>query len=175
MLIRSVLLAVCLTHLVLPPTTSAQTTLSGVRSMDADVVRALLRALAISPTVRSLVVTLEHSDLIVHAVAGTHLPRGVAGMLQFATAAGGYRYVRITLDASLSSDQMVAMLGHELQHAVEVARAPSIVDVESFRRFYRAAGDACGSGSERYDTPAAREVGYRVLTEIRQPTVRASR
>ena len=50
----------------------------------------------------------------------------------------------MTLDAALAGNDAIATLGHELQHAVEVAVASAVVDGRSFEQFYRQVEDSCG-------------------------------
>jgi len=120
-----------------------------------------------SATFRDLVARLQASDVIVHVEAA---PPGhfVDGGLQFVTATASTRYVRVTLRTDLPMGENVALLGHELRHAVEVAEAPGIRDEASFQRFY----DAVGRPHQRgrmltYDTRAAIETGLRVALELR--------
>ena len=63
----------------------------------------------------------------------------------------------------------IALLGHELAHAVEVAADASVVDHASFERLYRRIGDRCITrGATRgYDTRAARDAGDRIFAELR--------
>ena len=66
--------------------------------------------------------------------------RGPAGDTQFVAAAGAQRYVRIYLDARLPDDQAVAILGHELQHASEIAEHSWVVDQETLGMLYARIG-----------------------------------
>ena len=90
------------------------------------------------------------------------------GRLAFMSAAGGWRYVNIRLSCRLNAQEEIAALGHELRHAVEVADAPSIVDVESLGEHYRRIGFAShgvkqGSG---YETRAAIDAARQVWAEL---------
>jgi hypothetical protein len=60
---------------------------------------------------------------------------------------------------------MVSRLGHELQHAVEIADAPCVRDSQDVARFYLETGDA-DMGGTRYDSAAARAAGERVREEL---------
>ena len=94
------------------------------------------------------------------------------GVLRFVTSAGGVRYLRITLRARLPHKPAVALLGHELQHAWEVAADPSVVNADAFEALYRRIG-VPGSGSvPSYDTAAARDVQRRITSELRESAVR---
>ena len=66
------------------------------RPLDPVAIDAFARAQAQSALVRSLVATLESSNVIVHIVSSRSLPAGIGGTTRFVTSRGGYRYVRIT-------------------------------------------------------------------------------
>ena len=70
----------------------------------------------------------------------------------------------------LLGDEQASALGHELQHAVEVAREPWVVDQASFEGLYRHIGQpsAVESRVPCYETAAAKRAGERVLAEIRE-------
>lgn len=137
-----------------------------VRTLDAHVSNMLALGYQRSRTFRQLVEDLERSDVIVHVER-----RAIAtdkAFMQFVTHAGGSRYLRITLDTELSANAGVALLGHELQHASEVASAPWVVDLETYHELYRAIGHASCAGPRRcFDTIEAVDAGRRVLLELR--------
>jgi hypothetical protein len=85
-----------------------------------------------------------------------------------------FRYVRISLNPEIGGDLAVATLGHELQHAVEVAEAPSIVDGESLAAYYQKNGVRVGTHKDDWDSVAARTIGHDVRRELSQaPAARA--
>ena len=65
----------------------------------------------------------------------------------------------------------IAVLGHELQHALEIGRAPQVVDLGTLRDFYRLTGvESClDSRQECYDTPLAQSMGHMVYAEVLVP------
>ena len=63
---------------------------------------------------------------------------------------------------------LVGILGHELQHAVEVADAEDVTSAEGLGRLYRRIG--VGTGPGMYDTEAARQTGYEVRAEASHRT-----
>jgi hypothetical protein len=121
-------------------------------------------ALDSSPTFHALVRELEESDLIVYVDRDLMLRPSVRGGITFAGAGEGVRYLNVWLNPRNSTQQMMATLGHELQHAVEVARAPHVRSSETFLRHYRHIG--VRGASENWDTREAREAGRVVAREI---------
>jgi hypothetical protein len=138
-------------------------------------IRALIgRGLGGSPTFRRLFERLRESDLIVHLERGGQ-PWLNAGFNQFVTGVGERRFVRITLNVAQVDDDAVALLGHELQHAVELAVEPDVDDLESYERLYRRIGyRSCSRESRCFDTVAAVTAGRLIRTELRQNTARPS-
>jgi hypothetical protein len=119
-----------------------------------------------SPTFATLVGELAQSNLIIHVETSLELPRGMGGMLRFVTAVGSVRYVRVSIAPHLTSHALVAMIGHELQHAVEIARAPEVTDQAGIARLYGRIGFPCAKPL-RFDTLAAIRVLTQVLGELR--------
>jgi len=134
-----------------------------VRTTDPRVQSWLDLGAAESPTFRDLLARLGESDLIVHVQVVDHLK--VEGQTYFVAAAGGVRYVRIELLAMRDPREMVALIGHELQHAVEIAGAPRVRDRQSLAQFYRMMS-ANPTSTDGYDSADARVMEDRVRREI---------
>jgi hypothetical protein len=145
--------------------------LDNVRTMPPVLAATLVEGARVSPTLRALLDELALSDVIVHIVgAPVHQSRRLAGTMRFVDTVGGRRYLRVTVDERLPHDVRTAILAHELQHAVEVARAAWVVDVRSFGLLYRHIGTpscAC-DGSACYETIDAQRTEARVLREMRR-------
>ena len=118
-----------------------------------------------SPTFAALVKAIDATDVIVHVEEVPQLPAGVDGRLAFVHAAGGVRYLRAQVLMGRGSIDTMATVGHELQHALEVATQPTVRDVASFAALYMRIGDQ-PTRSDRFDTAAAREAGRRVRNEM---------
>lgn len=139
-----------------------------VRTVDARIGRALADGLERSPTLAQLVLALERSDVIAYVEFAIEMHPSLAGrMLLTATPQGprGLRYVRIQIAPSLRGNELTAIIGHELQHALEVAESPEVRDEAGLVALYRAIGRP-ERGGERYDTIAAQHAGRRVRTEL---------
>lgn len=121
-----------------------------------------------SPTFDRMLHALDGGDLVVYVTMDPQLPRNIAGTLTWTTKTPLMRYVRIAINPSLRRASAVAALGHELQHAIEVAAHPEIDDAGAFHAFYAATGDQGGSGLGSFDTADARDAGRTVRAELRQ-------
>jgi hypothetical protein len=118
-----------------------------------------------SPTFRSLLARLSSSDLIVYVEIVDRIPGGAAGQLYFVTATASARYVRIELVADGSFGEMVALVGHELQHAMEIADAPRVRDRQTLATLYLGMFENA-LGSSQYDSVAARVAEDRIRREL---------
>jgi hypothetical protein len=132
-----------------------------VRGVDSDTAALLQKGQSRSSTFRQLVETLEHSDVIVYVGRG---PRTAPADLRFVSASAYGRHLRITLNVAQDQAKLLALLGHELQHAVEVASEPSIVDATALKRYYEKHGVVGERGG--LCTRAAQETAAAVAWEV---------
>ena len=116
-----------------------------------------------SATVRDLLARLADSDVIVY-VDFTPSRQVPAARTVFVTRALDVRYLRIGISVSVPFFDIAPMIAHELQHAVEIAGEPAVIDDKGLRRLYHRIGRALGS--ERYETEAARAVERTVRREL---------
>ena len=137
-----------------------------VRPANKRVETLLSAGMAGSATFRDLVRRVEASDVIVYVEVRRGLRAGTGASTSFVAASATHRYLRVRLSADLTRDVQVALLGHELQHVVEVAGAPGVRSPETLRDFYRRSG--LRTGPDSYDSVAARQAGYQVRAELRQ-------
>lgn len=136
------------------------------RPLDPLAAETFEQAMVGSPLVRELVRQLEASNLIVHIESSRSLPSGVSGTMRFVTSRGGYRYVRIAVGIDLRLEARAAILGHELQHACEVA-ASNAHDIDTVRRLYQASGHHPSHAEDVFETRAALLVERQVKAELR--------
>jgi hypothetical protein len=123
-------------------------------------------AARLSPTVRELVETLERSDLVVYVRCALLKNSSITGRLSFLGAVADRRYVVVEIRLHDQYSSQISTLAHELQHAVEVAQAPSIRDNASMAAHYRQIGIAIDRHPLIFETLAAREIGDRVHREL---------
>lgn len=123
-------------------------------------------ATAVSSTVRALVARIEQSNLIVYVRCVAFNQATFVGRLMFLTATAGQRYLVIELRNPEQWQTQVVTLAHELQHAVEIADAPWVVNQAGMAQYYSQAGITVGTRRLTFDTDAARQVGLRVQREL---------
>jgi hypothetical protein len=135
-----------------------------VRPMQKQVEQLLATGMDRSATFRRLVQRIEASDVIVYIETRRGLREGVGASMRYVSSSATDRFLRIQLNADYSPHTLVALLGHELQHVVEVADHPEVRSAEDLRTFYRRAG--VRTGPDAFDSEAARNAGYQVRAEI---------
>ena len=140
-----------------------------VRPLDHSAAATLARALESSALVRSLVTELDTTGAIVHVEMSGALPSGIVGATRFVVSRGGHTYLRVSVSAALRADQRAIMLGHELQHALDIARsgATSNADV---KRLLETTGYQ--TGRNLFETESALRIEQRIRTELRRNTTR---
>ena len=138
-----------------------------VRPMQKAVERLIADGMAGSETFRHLIRRIEASDVIVYVEARHDLGDHVGASTKYVSTSATDRFLRIQLHARHSPRTLVALLGHELQHVVEVAGQPEVRSPERLRDFYRRSG--LRTGPDSFDSVAAREAGYRVREEMLRP------
>ncbi len=150
-----------------PPPAWART-----RGFSADSAGLLTAAASRSSVVLSLLQKLEGTDVVVYVTDSmSGYENESPAYLQFVACAAGTRYVIVRLDRwRLTPGQLVAALGHELQHALEIAAAPDVQDQAGLVQLYRRIGWEWCPG--RFETRAAQAVTALVSDELAQPTRR---
>jgi uncharacterized membrane protein len=138
-----------------------------VRSGDSRLVDLIDSGVERSYSFAELVRDLHYTDVIVYIEAVQALPPFVDGHTFLVTSRDGRRYLRIQLRQGLPADETIALLAHELRHALEVAVEPTVRTAKDFSEFYRRIGQAVPGVSRRYDTRAAQDMGRMVRRELR--------
>jgi hypothetical protein len=136
-----------------------------VRSTQERVLRMLEVGVDRSPTIARLRAALEQSDVIVYVETTQDLRPAIDGRMTLLNAGHGRRYVRIDIRQGLTPKEMLAIIGHELQHAVEIANARDVRDDESMIELYRRIGVSRDARSH-FETLAARAAASRVRAEL---------
>ena len=89
-----------------------------------------------SPTFRRMVETIDASDGIVYIEPGA-CGHGVRACLVKVTSAGKYRSLFVKVDIVGADRQVMASIGHELRHAIEILGEPGVTNPASMHFFYK--------------------------------------
>ncbi|MBP8273396.1 MAG: hypothetical protein KAY59_03150 [Acidobacteria bacterium] len=94
------------------------------------------------------------------------------------TANDSGRYVHVVLNPALTWNRRIELLGHELQHALEIAVAADVHDGASLRRHFTVIGRALGvvtRHEQSFETDAARDVEREIRRDLRKRVASAPR
>jgi hypothetical protein len=136
-----------------------------VRSTDARITNLIAVGVRQSRTFAAIVRALSATDVIVYVQPARDLPTTVSGRLLMLPPAGPYRYLRVQVRANLPSRELIALIGHELQHALEVAEHRTVRDTPALVALYQRIGQT-RRGSHSFDTAAAQAAGRQVRQEL---------
>jgi hypothetical protein len=147
-----------------------------VRSTDARILALVREGTERSAIFSTLVDTIGRSNGIVYIEFGYCAFGHLNGcLLSYIAPAHGDRYLRIIVTPDKnrpSHDQLLALITHELRHALEVIEHPEVVDVATMEALYRRIGTPETGGLTGYETSAARAAGDATLSELLARPVR---
>jgi len=139
-----------------------------VRATDPELASALAEGVRRSATIAALVERIEASNGLVFLFRGPVYRfdgrTSVRGAMSHAvTVAPPFRVIRIKVDTRLG-DRTIAVIAHELRHAVEVLDAPEARDRWSVEALYERIGYRVEKGL--YETSAAHDAERDALREL---------
>lgn len=129
-----------------------------------------------SATFRALADAVEAADVLVFVETSDRM--ACAGATIFVGHAGATRILRVRVRVPGCPNALVAKLGHELQHVVEVTATDEVQCEESMAAFYERTGtrvSMLAEGVRRYETAAGPLVEGRILDELRHPAPKVAR
>jgi hypothetical protein len=121
-----------------------------------------------SSEIRTLLDQLEATDVIVYIRGRNFEDPELDGRVALLAVTNLQRYLVIEISSLETTIVQMATLGHELYHALEIAREPSIVDSRSLAAHYRRIGEQQGDAIGRltFETEAAFKAGRRTRREL---------
>jgi hypothetical protein len=146
------------------PTTPQSESRGDIRPTESLGSLLLAEGAAQSATFRRLIQQVLQSDLIVYVDVRPELKGGARAKTRFLGASATQRFVSITLDGRNGRATLIALLGHELQHAVEIAAAPHVRSRDAMERHYELTG--VRMGRQRYESHEAMAVERAVRREL---------
>jgi hypothetical protein len=119
-----------------------------------------------SATVRELFTKLEASNLVTYVRIVPVEDGTPESGLSFVGSSKVRRYVLVSISGSATADRQIELLGHELQHAVEVAGLPWVQNDGQFQDMMRIMGWRDASAARGYETAAANLTENRIRREV---------
>ena len=116
-----------------------------------------------SSTLRRLVAAIAETNGIVYVEQGDCGHNVRSCLTLSVTPAGDYRFLRVLVDARQPDWEVMAAVGHELRHALEVLAEPALKTSESIFLFYSRGGLTLG---DSFETPEAIRAGDAVRNEV---------
>jgi hypothetical protein len=135
-----------------------------VRAEDQGLMALIADTAGRSATLRQMIEAVDANDGFVYVERG-RCGHGVRACLNFLSAAGPNRFLRITLDDRGTDDQAMGSLGHELRHVLEVLGEPAVISKATMHLFYQGMAMRRGHG---FETAAAIRAGDTVREELRK-------
>ena len=139
------------------------TAMTRVRSTNPAITALIAQATLQSQTFRELVETINNSDGIVYVEEGG-CGFGVRACLTSVTTAGANRMLWVLVDRSQVDWDLMASIGHELRHTVEVLNEPAVTSRAAMYMLYSRIGRR-GMG-RAFETQLAIEAGAAVRDEV---------
>ena len=161
---RSALLVVLSVAAVQPTEGQDSRTGARVRSHTPHIVDAIARGTAASPTLRRLIDAIDVTDGIVYVDEGEcgHTVR--ACLLPLVQVAGPNRVLRILVSLrQVRGCELVEVIGHELQHAMEILGDSRVRTDIQVRNFFDVMGRRPDAG--RFETRAAMQIAVVISRE----------
>jgi hypothetical protein len=105
---------------------TSQVPVRHVRTLEPDIQSLIEKGIARSETFRSLIAILDGSDVIVY-IESNIVRQGLLGSTSHRVVVRGpHRYVRVAIDPHARDTRLIAVIAHELQHAIEIAQTPEV-------------------------------------------------
>lgn len=140
-----------------------------VRSANPAIVTLIATGMTNSRTFRSIIERINATDGVVYVEQGD-CGNAVRGCLRAVAKSVGIRIVLVRIRLLKSDRDVVATIGHELQHALEILNDPAVTDSAAMYRLYtREARRRLGGG---FETAAAVEAEQAVHAEMRSASAR---
>jgi len=134
-----------------------------VRTTNGAIASLLTEASTRSSTFRELVSTIEQTDGIVYVEPG-QCRHGVRACLSLSvTRAGGFRILRVLVNLATDAIELMATIGHELRHALEILTEPTVRSTQDAWLYY---AREAPTNREVFETSAAIRAGLEVEREL---------
>jgi hypothetical protein len=165
--LRTALLAFAAGHLPCPVAAAeGELAHARVRSTDPSLAGLIERATTQSSTFRGLLTAIQQTNGMVQIETGRCGRSVRACLFMWMETAASNRFLRIAIDRRKgdSDTEVMASMGHELEHAVEALSEPSVTDGKCLYEFFDRFATRDGG---RFETDTALHIGDAVRNELR--------
>ena len=139
---------------------------SRLRTDDPELRALMAHGLMRSPTLRLLVAALDQTDVVVY-VQPALIRRGLGGYVPHLVVANdNVRYVFAVVAPDMSRNARIGVIAHELQHVVEIARAPDVGRTQPVADLFARIGFRNRDASNAYETIDALATERAVRAEL---------
>jgi hypothetical protein len=139
---------------------------SHIRPLTAAGGALLADALQKSPTIRELADRLERGDTVVYLASGARGVREPEANVRYVGTSKAQRFLLITIGSDRSADRQIELLGHELQHAVDVAGVQWVNDASSLARYFQMVGMRASADGHPFETANATRAERLIRKEV---------
>jgi hypothetical protein len=151
------------------PLAAEETLLRHVRTTEPEIQTLIDQVFERSATFQSLIHALNDTDVIVYIETSVIRTTRLRGhLLHRVVAQGTHRYLRLRLSPNGAVEQRMGVIAHELQHALEIARAREVGRSKTIDELFVNIGFTFGSRcSNCYETVEAMSAERKVREELR--------
>jgi signal transduction histidine kinase len=135
-----------------------------VRATNPRIQRLIEDAVKRSATFAQLYSRLQETDVILFVELSHDLEQPLSGRLVFVSATPLVRYLRAEVRADLPRAEMISIIAHEMQHALEIAEDSLVRDEAGMAVLYRHIGH--GTREDVFETDSARVIAQKVRREL---------
>lgn len=121
-----------------------------------------------SSAIRESIDRLQALDVTIYVRASAFMPVDLDGRIALLATNGRRRYLVIELACGRSEVTQMAILGHELFHAIEIAQEPSAVNADTLADLFSRIGwkTSDSRGQRTFETEAAAAAGLRARRQL---------
>lgn len=111
-----------------------------LRPADPSTAALVATALEQSPTIRALASQLDGTDVVAYVQTAPRKAGEVGASIHVAGRTAHQRFFVLRIDESLPAERQIALIGHELQHAVDMASAGWVTDQARLQQYLELTG-----------------------------------
>ncbi len=137
-----------------------------LRPAEASAAALVADAVSRSAIVRDLAGRLRGTDVVAYVRVGPCVEGERDSSIHFIGRSRYDRFMVIKINETLSPDRQIALVGHELQHAVDMAQASWITDSARMQQYFLVSGWKLGYPEPGFETFSALQTERKIAQEL---------